>query len=109
MRCARSAHPQQRTEATRIVIAKGCPIVEHDVDVIVGPPRRRRRVYAEASGHAKMHEQRIRAYAKQQILAATLDRFDGAAAEASSQIRGNWPAQAPVVHVQFRNMPADDM
>ena len=56
-----------------------------------------------------MHEQRVRAQAKKQVLATTFDRFDCAAAETSSQIRGNWPAQAPVVYVQFRNMPADDM
>jgi hypothetical protein len=56
-----------------------------------------------------MHQQRIRAHAKQQVLAAALDCFNRAAADSRSQIRGNWPAQPRVVYVQFRNMPADDM
>ena len=109
MRFARATQPQHRAEPARVVVTKRCPIVQHEIDVIVESSRRRRAVNAKTARHAKMHQQCIRAHAEQQVLAATLDRFDRAAAKATSQIGGNWPAQAPVVYVQFRNMPADDM
>ena len=77
--------------------------------MIVGPALGRRAIDAEASCHPKMHEQRVGAHSEQQVLAAPFDRVDRSAANTALQIGGNRPAQAPVVYMQFRNMPADDM
>ena len=62
---------------------------------------------AQRAGHAEMHEQCAITGMEQQVLAATLDAVDHGASQAFGQVGGNWPAQAPVVHVDLYDAPAD--
>ena len=57
--------PEYRAEASRVVIAQHHTVAELDVDVIVGLLGRPVAVYAQASGHSQMHDERICANSEQ--------------------------------------------
>ena len=58
---------------------------------------------AQAAGHPHMHDQRIAAEAKQQILAAAIDPIDDATDQPPRQIAWNRPAEPAVVYPHGRH------
>ena len=103
MRARRRGPPQHRTEAARVVVAKDGAVFEFQIDVIVRPPRRRVAVYAQASGHAEMNDQRVAAEPEKQVFAAPVDAVDDAADQTTGQIARNRPAQPAVVDPDRRH------
>ena len=64
---------------------------------------RRRGKNAQAAGHAHVHDQRIAAEAKQQVLAPAVDPIDDATDQPPWQIARNRPAEPAVVHPHGRH------
>src|SRR5690606_9957857 len=84
--------PEHRAETPRIV-EPGDAMVEHDVEMIVSPRRRRLAPEHQVAAHAEMHDQRARSEPEQQVFAAAAHRGDLQAREDAVEIGRDWPAQ----------------